>query len=172
MKLEKYHKILDSSAFIGGYTPSDEKNYTIAEVTEELKDLKSRILLEKSLKEGKLKIIKPKKEYIEKTEKLAKKSGDILRLSKTDKKIIALTLQLKKELKNVIIITDDYSIQNIIKIIKVPFKSIITPGINEIYQWKKICIGCKKTYPHNYPSKKCEICGSKIIKKRTKKGKP
>jgi len=95
MGVEKYHKILDSSAFIGGYTPSDEKNYTIPEVTEELKDLKSRIFLEKSLEEGNLKIINPKREYIEKTEKLAEKSGDILRLSNTDKKIIALTLQLK-----------------------------------------------------------------------------
>ncbi|MBC7100553.1 NOB1 family endonuclease [Methanothermobacter tenebrarum] len=168
MKLKKYHKILDSSAFIGGYTPSDEKNYTTPEVTEELKDLKSRILLEKSLEEGKLKIINPKKEYIEKTEKLAEKSGDILRLSKTDKKIIALTLQLKNENKKVMMITDDYSIQNIMKIIKIPFKSVITEGINKIYQWEKICIGCKKRYPPDHPSIQCEICGSKIIKKKRK----
>jgi len=168
MELEEYHKILDSSTFIGGYTPSDEKNYTIPEVTEELKDLKSRILFEKSLEDGNLKIINPKKEYIEKTEKLAERSGDILRLSKIDKKIIALTLQLKNEQKKVMMITDDYSIQNIMKIIKVPFKAIITEGINEIYQWEKICIGCKKRYPHNYPSTHCEICGSKIMKKKRK----
>lgn len=170
MEIEKYHKILDSSAFIGGYRPSDEKNYTIPEVTEELKDLKSRILLEKSLEEGNLKIINPKKEYIEKTEKLAEKSGDILRLSNTDKKIIALTLQLKNEQKRegVMMITDDYSIQNIMKIIKVPFKGVITEGITQIYQWEKICIGCKKRYPQEYPLTQCEICGSKIIKKKRK----
>ncbi|BDH79815.1 MAG TPA: ribonuclease VapC [Methanothermobacter sp.] len=168
MGVEKYHKILDSSAFIGGYTPSDEKNYTIPEVTEELKDLKSRIFLEKSLEEGNLKIINPKREYIEKTEKLAEKSGDILRLSNTDKKIIALTLQLKNEKRKVMMITDDYSIQNIMKILKVPFKAVITEGINEIYQWEKICIGCKKRYPPEYPLTECEICGSRIIKKKRK----
>jgi len=89
-------------------------------------------------------------------------------LSNTDKKIIALTLQLKNEKRKVMMITDDYSIQNIMKILKVPFKAVITEGINEIYQWEKICIGCKKRYPPEYPLTECEICGSRIIKKKRK----
>jgi UPF0271 protein len=66
------------------------------------------------------------------------------------------------------VVTDDYSMQNVLKIVGIPYRSVLTEGIKEIYGWIKVCKGCKKKYPSEYLFDECEICGTRIIKKRLK----
>ncbi len=33
---------------------------------------------------------------------------------------------------------------------------------------KKVCEGCKKEFDENYPFDDCDVCGSKVFKKRIK----
>jgi len=162
-------KVLDASAFIGGYQPSDKNNFTISEVTEELKDIQSKMIMKNALKDELLKIVDPDLESMATVETTIKQSGDSLRLSKTDKKLLALALYIKKVYGGVILISDDYSILNVSKLLEIPFKTVLTPGIQRIYGWKKLCKGCKKEYPDDYSFDDCEICGSPIFKKRIKK---
>ena len=108
------------------------------------------------------------RKYLDKTEENISKSGDVLRLSLPDKKIIALALMLIDEGKSVKVISDDYTIQNTLKIMNIPYSGIITEGIKEIYNWKKVCQGCKKEFEESYPFDDCDVCGSKIFKKRIK----
>ena len=54
------------------------------------------------------------------------------------------------------------------KIIDIPYGSIITEGIKGIYNWVKTCEGCKKEFDADYPFDDCEICGSKVFKRRIK----
>ena len=85
--------------------------------------------------------------------------------------IAAKTLVFNIKIKlseNIKVLTDDYSMQNVLKIMNIPYDSIITEGIKGIYNWKKVCEGCKKEYSDDYPFDDCEICGSKIFKKRIK----
>lgn len=168
--MNKNYKVLDASAFIGGYRPVDKNNFTISEVTEELKDIQSKMIMENALKDDLLFILEPDSNSLEQVELMIKQSGDILRLSKTDQKLLALALYVKKIHGNVILITDDYSIQNVSKILKIPFKSVLTSGIKEVYGWKKVCRGCKKEFKDDYAWDECDICGSDIYKKRIKKG--
>lgn len=161
-------KILDASAFIGGYHPTDKNNYTIPEVTHELKDMQSQSIMNNALKDDLLKIQEPNNDIIKIIEDTIKTSGDVLRLSDVDKKLLALSLEKKSKHDNILLLTDDYSIQNVAKILKIPFQSIITKGINQIYSWKLICKGCKKEYPKDYSYSECEICGSPLYKKRIK----
>lgn len=160
--------VLDASAFINGFKISFNKNFTVPEITMEIKDFESKLALDMAIDEGKLIIQDVESEYVEEVEKIISESGDILRLSKPDKKLIALAYMLSKMGENVKVITDDYTIQNTLKIMDIPYSSIITDGINGIYNWKKICQGCKKEYGEDYPFDDCEICGSKIFKKRIK----
>ncbi len=95
-------------------------------------------------------------------------SGDILRLSEVDKQVVALAVTLRKKFYPVVV-TDDYSIQNILKILNIPYKSVLTQGITEVYGWIKICRGCRKKYPPDYDYEECEICGSAVYMKPTKK---
>ncbi|HTX61407.1 MAG TPA: ribonuclease VapC [Methanobacterium sp.] len=161
--------VLDASGIIGGFISDDHPNYTTSQVITEIKDIKSRLTLENAMDKKHLIIEEPEIQDIQKISEVITKSGDLLRLSSVDKNVIALALHLKKKGLDPTVITDDYSIQNVLKIIKIPFRSVITRGIEEVVGWIKFCKGCRKIYPADYPSTDCEICGSPISRKRTKK---
>ncbi|WP_296795689.1 type II toxin-antitoxin system VapC family toxin [uncultured Methanobrevibacter sp.] len=165
--MEIYY-VLDASAFINGFKPVSKNNFTVPEITAEIKDFESRLLYDSAVDDGILIVQDVTKDYIDKTDEIISESGDILRLSVPDKKIIALALMLMDEGKSVKVISDDYTIQNTLKIMNIPYSGIITEGIKEIYNWKKVCQGCKKEFDEDYPFDDCDVCGSKIFKKRIK----
>jgi UPF0271 protein len=160
--------VLDASAFINGFELQNPNNFTVSEITEEVKDLKSRLVLNQAIEEERIIIREPEIEFVQELDGIIAYSGDDLRLSGPDKKLLALALDLADSGYNVKVMTDDYSMQNVLKIIGIPYGSIITEGIKEVYNWTKTCEGCKKDYPADYPFDDCEICGSKIFKRRIK----
>ena len=159
---------MDASAFINGFEPKSQFNFTVSLITDEVKDLKSKILLDQAIEEGKIIIKEPKEEFIKELNDTISKSGDDLRLSEADKKLLALALDLKCENENIKVLTDDYSMQNVLRILEIPYDSIITEGIKGVYNWVKTCEGCKKEFDADYPFDDCEICGSKVFKRRIK----
>ena len=164
--METYY-ILDASAFINGFTLHTNFNFTVPEIVGEVKDLKSKLLLEEYI-DNELTIREPSEKFVNKLEEIISESGDTLRLSSPDKKLIALALEISNENKEILIVSDDYSIQNVSKILNLPYRGIITEGIKGIYNWKYVCEGCKKEFPSDYKFEDCEICGSNIYKKRIK----
>ena len=160
--------VLDASGIIGGFISSKYQNITTNDVISEIKDLKSQMDLESALKEGVITIEEPNFSSINQVQTAIENSGDILRLSEVDKKVVALALTLKNDFHPVVV-TDDYSMQNILKIMQIPYRSVLTKGITEVYGWIKICRGCRKKYPPDYEPKECEICGSAVYRKRIKK---
>lgn len=160
--------ILDASAFINGFKIISDNNFTVPEISAEIKDFKSKLNFDMAIEEGKLSIQDVPSEYISSVNYIISGSGDILRLSLPDKKLISLAYMLHEKGRNVKVISDDYTIQNTLKIMNIPYSGVITEGIKGIYNWKKVCEGCKKEYDDDYPFDDCEICGSKIFKKRIK----
>jgi len=160
--------VLDASAFINGFELTSKRNYTVPEITAEIKDFESRLKFDSVVNEGLLVIQDVPSEYLSCVNTIISESGDILRLSLPDKKLISLAYMLSQQGENVKVITDDYTIQNTLKIMNISYSGIITEGIKGIYNWKKVCEGCKKEFPEDYPFDDCEICGSKIFKKRIK----
>ena len=160
--------VLDASAFINGFHLDSKNNFTVYEITAEIKDFESKLKFDQAIEDGKLVILDVPDEYSQCVNNIISESGDILRLSKPDMKLIALAYMLSKEGRNVKVISDDYTIQNTLKIMNIPFSGVLTEGIKEVYNWKKVCEGCKKEFDEDYPFDDCEICGSKIFKKRIK----
>jgi UPF0271 protein len=166
--MQKKIYVLDASAIIGGFYSKSLANFTTIEVILEIKDIKSSLLLQSATENGHIRVEEPDYEDIEEIKKIIKSSGDILRLSSVDRNIIALALKLKRKGYDPVVVTDDYSMQNTLKTIEMQYRSVLTEGIKEIYNWVKICKGCKKKYPSDYSFEDCEICGSPILKKRIK----
>ena len=158
--------VLDASAFINGFKIFSNNNFTVPEITAEIKDFESRLTFDMAIDDGKLIIQEVPSNYMGDIEKIISKSGDILRLSDADKKLIGLAYMLSKNGENVKVISDDYTIQNTLKIMNISYSGVITEGIKGIYNWVKVCEGCKKEYDEDYSFDDCEICGSKIYKKR------
>ncbi|MGF7118012.1 ribonuclease VapC [Methanobacterium oryzae] len=166
--MQKKIFVLDASAIIGGFYSNHIINYTTSDAILEIKDFKSKLLLDSAIEKGHIYVDEPDDEDKKEINSIIKSSGDILRLSDVDKNIVALALKYKKKGFEPVVITDDYSMQNTLKIINIPYKSVLTEGIKEVINWVKKCKGCKKIYPSDYSFEDCEICGSPIFKKKIK----
>lgn len=155
--------ILDSSAFLSGYTPGNEGAYTVGEVIEELRSSRARLRAELSLREGRLKIITPPESS--RLKEVLKETGDVAVLSKTDLRLLSLALHLGEEGFNPVIITDDYSIQNVAKRLGIEYISTAEKGIRRFIKWRSLCRGCGRVYPASYKGK-CSFCGSEVKKRK------
>jgi len=161
MKNKKKQKvyILDTSAFLSGkpINLNESEIVTTPGVFQELKpggrDHQSfQFLLEKGLN-----IYSPSKESIDQINIVSEKTGDKNRLSNQDKEILALALEMDKG-KDVVIITDDYSIQNMAHVLKLKFENISQKGITKKFKWDCQCLGCGKKFKEDI--KTCPICGA------------
>jgi len=116
-------------------------------VVTEIKDIKSELSLQDALENKQITIKEPSTRDIEEVEKVITRSGDLLRLSDVDKGVIALAVKLKRDDLSPTVVTDDYSIQNVLKIMGISFRSVLTRGIEDVVGWIKFCKGCKKHIP-------------------------
>lgn len=147
----------------------NERQYTVPAVLDELSNGSfPKIRLENAVTTGRLRVINPKNESIKEINNALIKMGETGALSITDKQILALGLQLEIEGYDVIIISDDYGVQNISQSLGIAFLSLATRGIKREIEWQIYCPGCKKIY--NIPQEKneCSICGT-ILKRRPKR---
>ena len=131
--------VLDSSGIIGGFLSKKFANFTTSQVITEIKDLKSELFLQSALENGYITIKEPESQDFKQVKKVITESGDLLRLSDVDQLVIALALTIERDGMNPIVVTDDYSIQNVLKIMGISYRSVLTKGIENIVGWIKIC---------------------------------
>jgi len=98
---------------------------------------------------------------VSKVRDIAIRSGDAGRLSDVDVSVIALAMDLDG-----IVLTDDFSIQNVCKIMGIEYRSVGTEGIKKVERWNYRCVGCGKWYKEKMND--CPICGSPMKAHRKK----
>ncbi|WP_054846581.1 NOB1 family endonuclease [Sulfuracidifex tepidarius] len=139
------------------------KVYTTEEVIQEVKDSFSRQNLNMALSSGKISVFKPKQSSMQEAMEYVRQVRDST-LSKADISVLALAL----ELRPCLVLTDDFSLQNVLRLMGIEYKSVKVKGsVNDVKEFQYICEGCGKIYKHKVPE--CEICGSTVVK-RSKKG--
>ena len=152
--------IIDTSVILSGKPINLDANIvTTSSVSKEFspggKDYRNfQFLIEKGLK-----IIDPTKESIKQINDISTKTGDIERLSDADKEILALALDINKD-DEAVILTDDYSIQNVAHVLKIKFENVNQKRITNEFKWIYRCTGCGKKYKENINT--CLICGATI----------
>jgi len=158
---------LDTAAIIHEIRLECKEIYLTSKIIEEAKTLKAKLRLDYILAKGK--IYEPSKSTLKKIKEeikeLVKKD-----LSEADFELIASAFELKEIFgNNLIVYTDDYSIQNILSFFGINFKPVATKGIKRVIKWIGYCKNCNR-YSNDY-NKNCEICGGKLIKVPLKKSK-
>lgn len=162
--------VLDSSAVLNdfGFEFSAEDSYvTTGLVLAEFRDLRSRHLVDNALKNGLLSVVEPEKQntnYVE--EFVAGKGFD--KLSLADKSILSLGFSLKKQGKDFLLITDDFSIQNFCSLMEIPFEGVLRGEIGQKKAFSIFCPGCKKAFSPGFSGRKCDVCGSLLARKSQK----
>ncbi|MBO5547447.1 nucleic acid-binding protein [Methanomassiliicoccales archaeon LGM-RCC1] len=142
--------VLDSSAFFSMDALPEEEHVCPPGVIRELEKYEDPRL---SLWGDMVKVSECSKESLQKVEEAAKKTGDIGRLSPVDMTVLALAVDV-----NGTIWSDDYSIQNVARVMGLGFKPVGMKGIEKVVKWNYKCIGCGKWFKEKYPE--CPVCGS------------
>jgi UPF0271 protein len=164
--------VLDTSAFIAGFDPFslDGEEYTVPMVKEEIAESSMpEVRFETAVANGKLKVKAPSEEFLNSARTSATLVGDKFFLSETDLQLLALALQLKADGHSPLIVTDDYSIQNVADQMSIEFASLATLGIRLRLTWIRYCPACHKKYSADSKIKICEVCGTRLKRKPLKR---
>ena len=122
-----------------------------------------------AIENRKLTVRSPKSSVFQEIQEASRKVGDMRYLSEADLQVLALALELKGRGLSPLIVTDDYSIQNVANKIDVKFTSLMTFGIKFRFKWILYCPACFRKYPSDYKFKSCEVCGTELKRKPKKK---
>jgi len=169
---KKKNIILDTSAFIAGFDSLSvkEEQYSVPMTENELvANSLPWIRFKAAVESGRLKLKKPRAQFFNKVKEFSKAVGDVLFLSEVDLQVLALALEQRGAGYNPLIVTDDYSIQNVANQIGVNFASLTTFGIRYRLKWILYCPACHRKYPSDYKPRTCQICGTKLKRKPMKK---
>lgn len=153
--------IIDTSAILSGKPINlvDADMITTPSVSDELQSGGRDYRTLQFLHEKGLVIQSPSEESIRKIKKSAVETGDIDRLSCADVDILALALDVNKdENQEAVVLTDDYSIQNVAYFLNIKFQSFSQRGITKKFKWQYRCPGCGKQFKASI--KICPVCGT------------
>jgi UPF0271 protein len=144
------------------------ETYSVPEVRDELREQTGpsyRLAISSS--SGKLRIQSPTTSSLEEVTERARTLGDKVALSKADKSVLALALDLHREGKTPIIVSDDYAVQNVAEGIGVSYQPLATLGIREKYSWTYYCPACFRRYAADVQV--CGVCGTRLKRKPLQK---
>jgi len=170
--------VFDTNIFLTGIDINiiDSVIYTTLGVIEEIKASKyitqNRNILNKinaAVEQKKLIVSNPTKKFVEKVYEKSKLTGDFKALSITDKKLIALALELAENSdQEVILYTNDYSIENICSELGIPFIPLYKEGIKFQIFWEFYCPFCNEIRTYEGLNNICEVCGTQLKRKPKK----
>ncbi|MFX0049828.1 MAG: NOB1 family endonuclease [Candidatus Hermodarchaeota archaeon] len=159
--------VLDATAFIGLNFPilmepktfPNASFFTTPSVASELKDFRSKMNLEAMKESGLLQFNTPIPEIQHKITNKIKMIDPQSTLSRVDIDILTITLQLKG-----ILITNDFTIQNMAHFLKIPIKSIDGKKITNLRMWQLKCKSCGKNAEIYFQT--CPHCGGQLKRKQ------
>jgi UPF0271 protein len=162
MELEDRMKriyVLDSGAFMSYAACVYANNFCVTtyHIVEELRSMEASVALDIFLKHG-LDIVEPSREKIKEIKEVARKNNE--NVSDADISIVALAKDFKDKGKNVVVVSDDYAVQNLCKILGIDYEGIEKEGIKEMFKWIKKCSVCGRRVDGAI----CEHCGSNEFK--------
>jgi UPF0271 protein len=157
--------ILDASAILSGVLAKrlEGSIWITEEILSEIKQFELNTLVNTHIETGVLNIGHPSISSIHKVINAAVRLGEVFALSKADISILALGIDLSLQGEDVIILTNDYSIQNVALELGIKYEPIGKQKISRKITWLHYCQDCG--YSARVIINSCPKCGSKNIKR-------
>nr|MDO8135922.1 hypothetical protein [Candidatus Njordarchaeum guaymaensis] len=156
--------VLDTSAILRGFMRqmTNAVKFTTPDVLNELSNrLVDPITHLPIMDEASIDVRAPNEMILRRVDETSENVGETS-LSRTDRSLLALALELKGMGYNPVLVTDDYALQNVAEILGLAYKSYIERGIRRRYKWRFVCTGCLREYGPSSTISVCSICGSKL----------
>ncbi|MCL7383555.1 MAG: NOB1 family endonuclease [Thaumarchaeota archaeon] len=158
--------VLDTSAILFGFTLIEGIQVTCREVIEEVKFGGAAPYRAELMKnEAGAKIIEPSEKYVEIVRKKMSEVGEV-GLSEADIKLLAIALEFKDKNFHPVIVSADYSIQNMALIFNVNVEKIIHRGVTRKIKWISYCPSCKWV-GGVFKGGRCPRCGARLKRRPT-----
>jgi len=156
--------VLDSTAFYAGIPyQGSGRYYTTYLVLEEVKHHN----VGSSFIHSRVHVTEPSADSVNKVKMTALKTGDAGALSQTDMSLLALAVDLKQADGGVSLVSDDFAVRNVAKVLSIPLaETSIKGGAWKNMAWKIYCRGCGKEYT-NPKLTECPVCGTRLVRKAT-----
>ncbi len=155
-----------------GFSPSSIASPTFS-VPAVLQELSARsfasLRSDASIEAGKLIVRMPSEESLEAVHKASLEFGEKFALSQTDFQVLALAIDLRVEGEKPIIVSDDYAVQNVAEHLELDYASLATFGISQRFDWILYCPACYRKYPQDRSRLSCEICGTELRRRVSRK---
>lgn len=148
-----------------GFNPSaSAEAYTVDEVENELlAGTMAQLRLRVSREKGNLTVQPPSQRSRETVDIASGQTGEKGVLSKADRAVVALALDLKQSGLDPVIVSDDYAVQNLAEHLQLNYGSLANFGIVHKFQWIMYCPACHRRYKQ--PAKTCRFCGTELRRK-------
>lgn len=162
--------VLDTCAILSGFSShlSNARQFTTPNVIGELPggmvDSATQLPL---LSETSIEVVAPEESYVQRVDETVLKTGDVS-VSTTDKSLLALSLQLRDGGHQPILVSDDYALQNLARMLNIGYLPYVERGIRNRYVWRLACPACFREYPASSESDVCPICGTKLKRRVAK----
>ncbi|TRO53962.1 DNA-binding protein [Candidatus Bathyarchaeota archaeon] len=158
--------VLDASALIQGYSPGTvEQAFTVPAVLDEIRGELARIRVEALVAGGRIILRTPDEASKARLEEEAAAMGESMALSATDKQVLSLALQLASEGHAPVIVSDDYSVQNMADHLRLRYMGLAVGGIKKQFRWVTYCPGCRRSFEGPQTENTCPICGTPLKKR-------
>ena len=163
--------VIDTSAIFNRiqYAAEDIQLVTTPLLEKEMRQKGLKETVDMLLSAQKLRILEPTQTSLRKVREVAKQLGDLDNLSDPDLDLLALALDLTTQNGHSVLITDDYSIQNVAQSLSLEFRGTNQPGIREVIQWETYCSACGHKAPDLSKDEPCPVCGTHLKRRAIKK---
>ncbi len=146
--------VLDASGILRSGLDFSDSGYLITSgVLHEVEEDNARTAVNAAVERGFIQVREPGEDSVGRVRAAAEKSGDLERLSENDVSVLALALET-----NSIIVSDDYNIQNLARILGINYERTFHKGIKKKLTWIRVCEGCGK----DGEGEVCDVCGSRM----------
>jgi UPF0271 protein len=151
--------VLDTSAILSGKPINLENMVTVPGVKTELAAQGNDYQIFQFQRERGLSLYSPSQGSLDKIKQVTFETGDSQRLSDVDKELLALALDINKNKEEqAVILTDDYSIQNVAQTLGIKFENVSQTGITKRFKWIYRCRGCGRKFKEHIHI--CPVCGA------------
>jgi len=163
--------VIDTSAIFNRiqYAVEDIQLATTPLLEKEMRQKGLKETVDMLLSAQKLRILEPTPTSLKKVRDAANQLGDLDNLSDPDLDLLALALDLTIQNGHPVLITDDYSIQNVAQSLSLEFRGTNQPGIREVIQWETYCSACGQKAPDLSKDEPCPVCGTSLKRRAIKK---
>ena len=170
--------ILDNTAFVSGFNlnlvtiqnPEIQMFITMSIYEEAQRNPRAKRIIEIAEAQNILRIQDPSIHSINTVIERATSTGDIGALSDPDQSIIALCVDLKDQFveKTIVLMSDDYSVQNTSVALNIPIFKLHKKGIKKKINWEVYCPQCFKIFQPTELGHDCDHCGAQLKRRRYK----